>query len=81
MPEQKVLDHPYCRECFSKARRKITRKFMEHENEISQNGLEVGLTTDQIEEFQAGWREKLRVRLQEFDEESMGKTKSAVTMV
>lgn len=80
MPKQKVVNRPYCRGCFSKARRKITREFMKREDAISKNGLDMGLTADQIEEIQAEWRESLRARLQQFDEESMGKTKAAVPM-
>lgn len=54
---------------------------MKREDAISQSGLEVGLSADQIDEIQAEWRECLRARLQQFDEEMMGKTKVADTMV
>jgi hypothetical protein len=81
MPKQKVVNRPYCRECFSKARRKITREFMKREDAISQSGLDVGLSADQIDEIQAEWRECLRGRLQQFDDDMMGKTKVADTMV
>ncbi len=53
---------------------------MKREDAISKNGLDMGLTADQIEEIQAEWRESLRARLQQFDEESMGKIKAAVPM-
>lgn len=81
MPKQEVANRPYCRECVYNARRKITRVFMKREDAISQNGFEIGLTADQIEEIQVEWRESLRARLQQFDKQSMGKIKGVVTML
>lgn len=73
MPERKIINRPYCRECFSKRRRKITKGFIKLEEEITRNGEREGLATEQIEEVKAEIRAKLAERLEHFDQESFGK--------
>lgn len=81
MPLQKIANRPYCRDCFSKRRRKITNGFMKLEDEISKNGQREGLTNDQIEEIQVEIREKLKKRLERLDQEFLGKQGSIVVSV
>lgn len=76
--EEMIVDRPYCRECFSTARRKLTTRFMQFEDEVARCGMDAGLTPRQIEKVQAAWRDKLKVRLQKFDKQAMGKARSAV---
>lgn len=73
MPQQKLTDRPYCRDCFSTRRRKITRGFQKLENEIAINGKEEGLVADQIDELQGEVRGQLSKRLEEFDAQCFGK--------
>lgn len=74
--EEMIVDRPYCRECFSTARRKLTTRFMQFEDEVARCALEAGMTARQTENIQAAWRQKLKVRLQKFDEQAMGRAKS-----
>ena len=76
MPKQQVVNRPYCRECFSKRRRKITRGFIKLEEDMLLNGQKEGLTPDQIEEIQAEMRTKLADRLEAFDREYLGKPRT-----
>ena len=81
MPEQNVVNRPYCRECFSKKRRRITNGFLKLEQDVTRNGEKDGLAPEQIEEIQAEIREKLAARLEEFDRECLSKARSTVTVV
>lgn len=81
MPTQKIINRPYCRECFSKRRRKITRGFVKLEEDITSNGRKEDLASEQIEEIQAEIRRKLAERLEHFDREYIGKAESTVTVV
>lgn len=81
MPKQKVINRPYCRECFSKRRRKIAQGFIKLEEEITSNGVKEGLAPKQIEEIKAEVRQKLADRLEHFDREYLGKGNSTVRVV
>ena len=73
MPEQEVLDLPYCRKCFALVRRDMTRGFQRLEDDIERHGRREGLTKDQIERMQAELRGKLMKQLQHFDQKCLGK--------
>ena len=81
IPKRKIINRPYCRECFSRKRRRITKGFVKLEEAITTNGEKEGLASEQIEEVQAETRMRLAERLEHFDRECLGKTESAVTVV
>ena len=80
MPKRSIINRPYCRECFSKKRRRITKGFVKLEEAITLNGEKVGLASEQIEEVQAETRRKLAERLEQFDKEYLGQAESAVAV-
>ena len=81
MSTLKVVNRPYCRECFSKQRRKISNGFVKLEDEIVSSGEKSGLSPEQLEEIKDEIRIKLAQRLQHLDREHAGKTASAVAAV
>ena len=72
LPEQEILDLPYCRKCFSDVRRNMTMGFQRLEADVQRHGRREGLTQDQIERMQAELGEKLKKQLENFDRICLG---------